>query len=161
MKASFAFSNLCGTVYRQGNVILYDAPEGTLLLSPCGNRLSVFNLTNNTATTLPFEMRRPIRRIAQNPKQGDIILTIDEVGQALLVNARARVVLAHINFKAPVCDAAFSPDGKYIAITHGNRIQVWKTPNALARDFAPFVLHRIYTGHFADALCVRWTKDGR
>lgn len=176
MKASFAFSNLCGTVYREGNVILHDAPEGTLLLSPVGNRLSVFNLTTNHATTLPFQMRKPIRRIALNHRQGshsgnstsgsgsnngDIVLAIDEDGHALLANIRARVTLANINFKAPVRDAAFSPDGRFIAITHGNKVQVWRTPNALARDFAPFVLHQTYTGHFADVLSVRWSKDGR
>lgn len=161
MKASFAFSNLCGTVYKQGNVILHDAPEGTLLLSPCGNRLSIFNLTTNQTTTLPFQMRKPIRRIAQNPRQTDILLVADEEGYALLVNARARITLANINFKAPVRDAAFSPDGRFIAVTHGNKVQVWRTPNALARDFAPFVLHRVYTGHFADVLSVRWSKDGR
>lgn len=161
MKASFAFSNLCGTVYRQGNVILSDAAEGTLLLSPVGNRLSVFNLSTNHATTLPFQMRKPIRRIALDPKHGDIVLAVDEDGHALLANIRARVTLAHINFKAPVRDAQFSPNGKFIAITHGNKVQVWRTPNALARDFSPFVLHQTYTGHFADVLSISWCKDGK
>jgi periodic tryptophan protein 2 len=161
MKASFAFSNLCGTVYKQGNVVLYDSDEGTILLSPCGNRLSMFNLTTNSATTLPFQMRKPIRRVAHNARQQDIALVVDDDGYALMVNTRARVTLAHINFKLPVRDAAFSPDGRHVAITHGNKVQVWKTPNVLARDFAPFVLHRVYTGHFADVLSVRWSKDGR
>lgn len=161
MKASFAFSNLCGTVYRQGNVILHDASEGTLLLSPVGNRLSIFNLTTNQTTTLPFQMRRPIRRVTQNPRQPDILLVADEQGYALLVNARARITLATINFKLPLRDAAFSPDGRFVAVTHGNKVQVWRTPNVLARDFAPFILHRTYTGHFADVLSIRWSKDGR
>jgi periodic tryptophan protein 2 len=161
MKASFAFSNLCGTVYKEGNVILYDSPDGTLLLSPCGNRLSIFNLTTNHSTTLPIEMRKPIARIAQNQKQGEIILVVDVDGRAVLVNARARVTLSHINFKAPVRDACFSPNGQYIAVTHGNKVQVWKSPNVMSRDFAPFVLHHTYTGHFNDVLSIRWSKDGR
>ncbi|UZJ52882.1 hypothetical protein CBS101457_002202 [Exobasidium rhododendri] len=160
MKASFAFSNLCGTVYKQGNVILYDSPDGTLLLSPCGNRLSIFNLTTNHSTTLPIEMRKPIIRIAQNPKQGEIILLVDVDGRAVLVNARARVTLSHINFKLPARDVCFSPNGQYIAVTHGNKIQVWKSPNVMSRDFAPFVLHHTYTGHFDDVLSIRWSKDG-
>jgi hypothetical protein len=36
------FSNLCGTVYQQGNVLF--TPDGNSVLSPVGNRVSVFNL---------------------------------------------------------------------------------------------------------------------
>lgn len=36
------FSNICGTVYRQGNVLF--TPDGNSLLSPVGNRVSVFDL---------------------------------------------------------------------------------------------------------------------
>ena len=36
------FSNLCGTVYRQGNVVF--TRDGNSLLSPVGNRVSVFDL---------------------------------------------------------------------------------------------------------------------
>lgn len=36
------FSNLIGTVYRQGNVVF--TPDGNSVLSPVGNRVSVFDL---------------------------------------------------------------------------------------------------------------------
>ena len=36
------FSNLCGTVYRQGNIIF--TSDGNAVLSPVGNRVSVFDL---------------------------------------------------------------------------------------------------------------------
>jgi periodic tryptophan protein 2 len=42
MKANFAFQNLCGTVYRQGNVLF--TPDGNSVLSPVGNRVSIFDL---------------------------------------------------------------------------------------------------------------------
>ena len=38
------FSNLCGTVYKQGNLIF--TPDGNSLLSPVGNRVSVFDLVS-------------------------------------------------------------------------------------------------------------------
>lgn len=40
--SSFHFSNLCGTVYRQGNVQF--TPDGNSVISPVGNRVSVFDL---------------------------------------------------------------------------------------------------------------------
>jgi periodic tryptophan protein 2 len=37
-----SMQNLCGTVYRQGNVVF--TPDGNSILSPVGNRVSVFDL---------------------------------------------------------------------------------------------------------------------
>lgn len=38
----YKFSNLLGTVYSRGNLLF--TPDGTCLLSPVGNRVSVFDL---------------------------------------------------------------------------------------------------------------------
>lgn len=70
-------------------------------------------------------------------------------------------MLHHMNFKKPVSAVAFAPNGKHFAITHGNHIQVWRTPSHLAREFAPFVLHREYTGHQDDVLSITWSKSSR
>ncbi|KAK4688689.1 periodic tryptophan protein 2, partial [Tremellales sp. Uapishka_1] len=158
MKANFAFQNLCGTVYRQGNVTF--TPDGNCILSPVGNRVSVFDLVNNKSRTLPFENRKNIACIALSP-DGNVLISIDEDGRALLVHFRKGTVLHHMNFKKPVQAVSFSPDGKYIAITHGHHIQVWETPSHLAREFAPFVLHRTYTGHFDEVVSIQWSKTSR
>lgn len=50
---------------------------------------------------------------------------------------------------------------RYIAVTHGSHVQVWRTPNHLVREFAPFVLHRTYTGHHDDVLSVWWSPDSQ
>ena len=49
----------------------------------------------------------------------------------------------------------------FIAATHATHIQVWKTPSSLVREFAPFVLHRVYTGHYDDALSITWAPDSQ
>ncbi|KIK70124.1 hypothetical protein GYMLUDRAFT_187734 [Collybiopsis luxurians FD-317 M1] len=158
MKANFKFSNICGTVYRQGNVLF--TADGNSLLSPVGNRVSVFDLVNNKSFTFGFENRKNIARIELSP-DGNVLISVDEDGRALLVSYKRGVVLHHFNFKKPVKDISFSPDGKYIAVTHGSHIQVWQTPNHLAREFAPFVLHRTYTGHMDDVLSVHWANDSQ
>ncbi|PWZ02194.1 putative periodic tryptophan protein PWP2 [Testicularia cyperi] len=159
MKSSFKFSNLCGTVYQGGNVVF--SPDGDSIYSPVGNRLSIFDLVRNTSTTLPFETRKPIARIALSPANKAIVLVADEDGRALLINVLRRSLLAHMNFKQPLRDAQFSNDGKFLAVTYGNQIKVWRTPSHLAREFAPFVLHRTFTGHFDDVLSIRWTQNSR
>lgn len=50
---------------------------------------------------------------------------------------------------------------RYIAVTHDSHIQVWRTPNHLVREFAPFVLHRTYTGHHDEVLSIQWSPDSK
>ncbi|KAJ7185673.1 quinon protein alcohol dehydrogenase-like superfamily [Mycena filopes] len=156
MKSNYKFSNICGTVYRQGNILF--TPDGNSLLSPVGNRVSVFDLVNNKSFTFPFENRKNIAALALSP-DANVLISVDEDGRALLVNFRRGVILHHFNFQKRVKDIKFSPDGKYIAVTHGTHVQVWRTPNHLAREFAPFNLHRTYTGHHDDVLSIQWSHD--
>lgn len=82
-------------------------------------------------------------------------------GRALLVHFRKGTVLYHMSFNSPVHTCAFSPDGKYFAISHNNGVQVWETPSLLVREFAPFVLHGTYTGHQDEVVGITWSKTGR
>jgi len=42
MKVDYKFSNLCGTVYRKGNIVF--SANGDRLYSPVGNRVTCFDL---------------------------------------------------------------------------------------------------------------------
>ncbi|VEU22107.1 DEKNAAC103145 [Brettanomyces naardenensis] len=159
MKSDFRFSNLLGTVYVQGNLVF--TKDGSTLLSPVGNRVSVFDLIHNTSYTLDYEHRKNIRCIALN-NQGTLLISVDEDGRAILVNFRARTVLHHFNFKEKVRDIRFSPDGRHFALAAGRFVQVWKTPDYTEdRQFAPFVRHRVYAGHYSDVTSISWSGDSR
>lgn len=159
MKSDFKFSNLLGTVYRQGNLVFTE--DGTKLISPVGNRVSCFDLIHNKSFTFNYEHRKDIVRIALN-KQGTLLLSVDEDGRAILVNAVARTVLHHFNFKDKILDLKFSPCGKFFAIACNRFIQVWKTPDMTQdRQFAPFVRHRVYAGHYSDVTSINWSNDSR
>ncbi|KAI9316685.1 WD40 repeat-like protein [Dichotomocladium elegans] len=157
MKSSFKFSNLCGTVYTAGNLIF--TPDGNSILSPVGNRVSVFDLVNNKSMTLPIEMRKNIVRMALSPK-ATILITIDEDGRCLLINLPRRVIISHFNFKAPVNAIEFSPDGKWIAVSHGRLVQIWRAPG-FNREFAPLVLHKTFGGHYDDIVNLCWTNNSK
>jgi len=93
---------LCGTVYKQGNLIF--TPDGNSVLSPVGNRLTVFdlvkyvldqtesliaaenghasysalfNLDSNKSVTFPYENRKNIDRIALSPNS-TLLISVDE-----------------------------------------------------------------------------------
>ncbi|XP_020631360.1 periodic tryptophan protein 2 homolog [Orbicella faveolata] len=157
MALSFKFSNILGTVYRQGNVVF--TADGDCVVSPVGNRASVFDLKNNKSWTLPFGNHKNISRICLSP-DGRIIITVDDDGRCLLAYLKTKTILHHFNFKKPVFDIKFSPCGKFIAVTHGKQIKVWHAPD-YSKEFAPFTVHRTYTGLFDDTVCIDWSADSR
>lgn len=116
---------------------------------------------SNKSFTFPYEHRKNIQCVALNP-QATLLLSVDVDGRAILVNFVRRTVIHHFNFKENVHDLKFSPDGRYFAVAAGREIQVWKTPDQTEeKQFAPFVRHRIYTGHYADVTTITWSDDSR
>ena len=159
MKSDFKYSNLLGTVYRQGNVQF--SHDGNMLLSPVGNRISVFDLVNNKSFTFAYEHRKNIATFDVN-KQGTLLLSVDTDGRAILVNFKTRNVLHHFNFKDKCYSVKFSPDGRYFALAVGRFLQIWKTPDVSQdRQFAPFVRYRVHAGHFQDITSFTWSHDSR
>ncbi|KAI1615200.1 periodic tryptophan protein 2 [Exophiala viscosa] len=164
MKTEFKFSNLLGTVYGRGNLVF--TPDGNSLLSPVGNRVTVFNLTKNTSYTLPFSHRKNITHLDLTP-DGNLLLTIDEDGRAILSIFPRRLAIYHFTFKTPISALAFSPDGHYFVVGLGRKIQAWRTPSTPTGgangdlEFAPFILHREYGGHFDEVRHMSWSGDSR
>ena len=154
-RLNFQFSNLLGTVYRQGNLVF--SPDGSTLYSAVGNRVSGFDLVRSRSFTFPFEARRNITRLALSP-DGAILLAIDDEGHLLMANVLRRVVVHHLHLKKAVSDVRFSPDGKWVAFAVGRLVQLWATPN-LERSFTPFALHKTLGGAGDDVLCLAWSAD--
>ncbi|KAJ3236838.1 hypothetical protein HDU81_010303 [Chytriomyces hyalinus] len=162
MKLNFKFSNLCGTVYKGGNILFTPAGSSNAdcVLSAVGNRITVFDIPGDKSYTMAFENRKNIERIALSPS-GKLLLSIDEDGRALLINFQLQTILHRQSFKSKVKDAQFSPDGKFIAITHGKQIQFWRTPGFTDMEFAPLVLHRTLAGPYDDILSIKWSPDSK
>ncbi|KAG7191771.1 uncharacterized protein KQ657_002736 [Scheffersomyces spartinae] len=144
---------------KQGTLIF--TSDGQRLISPVGNRVSCFDLVQNTSFTFSYEHRRNIACVALN-SQETLMLTVDTDGRAILVNFVSRQVLHHFNFGESVTEIKFSPLGEYFAVAAGRFIQVWKVPGLEQdRQFQPFIRHRIYSGHYNDVISVNWSKDSR
>lgn len=100
-------------MYRRGNLLF--TPDGGSILSPVGNRVSVFDLINNKSYTFAYEHRKNISRIALNP-QATLLISVDEDGRAILTNFVRRTVIHYFNFKEKVTDIKFSPDGRTLRL---------------------------------------------
>lgn len=77
-----------------------------------------------------------------------------------------RVSIYHFSFKGKVTALKFSHSGRHFVVGLGRKIQAWETPQVPGSDggeldFAPFVLHREYGGHFDDVRHLSWSGDSR
>ncbi|KAI9780095.1 MAG: hypothetical protein M1816_003180 [Peltula sp. TS41687] len=151
------------------HLVLQSSRDSLLQRKPSiHTRRSQFTLTcGNKSYTLPFAHRKNICRLALNP-QGNLLLTIDDDGQAILTNFSRRVVLYHFSLKRPASALAFSPSGRHFAVGLDHQVEVWHTPATPGSstdgggiEFAPFVRHRVYTGHFDTIQSIEWSSDGR
>ena len=159
MKTEYDLSQTLGTVYRQGN-LLFTAESSSTLISPVGNRVSVFDLNNNTTYTIPLAHRKNIACLDQTA-HGSLLLSVDEDGRAILTNFHRRIALYHFSFKGPVSTLKFSPSGRYFAVGIGRFVEVWKTPESDGLEFAPFIKHRQYAGHYDSIQSIEWSSDSR
>jgi len=157
MKLDYKFHNLCGTVYRKGNI--HFSSGGDCLLSPVGNRVSCFDLKNNKSFTLPFENSRNISKLCVSSKNG-LLISIDEDGKSILFSLQTNTKLDHFTFKKKVYDIKYSPDGKFIAVTFGRSLQLWHAPGT-KKEFAPFTLLTTYASGYDDVVCIDWSNDSR
>ncbi|KAL0615505.1 Periodic tryptophan protein 2-like protein [Plecturocebus cupreus] len=157
MKFAYRFSNLLGTVYRRGN--LNFTCDGNSVISPVGNRVTIFDLKNNKSDTLPLATRYNVKCVGLSP-DGRLAIIVDEGGAALLVSLVCRSVLHHFHFKGSVHSVSFSPDGRKFVVTKGNIAQMYHAPGK-KREFNAFFLDKTYFGPYDETTCIDWTDDSR
>lgn len=128
--------------------------------------MTIDNDCSNKSYTLPFAHRKNIARIGLTP-QGNLLLTIDEDGQAILTNIARRIAIYNFSFKSAPTALSFSPSGRYFAVGLGRKLEVWHVPSTPDAhpdgelEFAPFVKHHTHTGHFDEVRHVEWSSDSR
>ena len=157
MKFSYRFSNLCGTVYKCGNVCF--SADGNTLYSPVGSRISVFDLVNHTSYTLPFETRKNISRLCVS-NNGRYMVAVDVDGKAMFINLKRRIVLYRFSFEGAIQDICFSPDDTMIVVAIERKFQLWYTPTE-ERHFAPMERYMEIGHHFDKITSIRWSLDGK
>uniref|UniRef100_A0A8V0YWC1 Periodic tryptophan protein 2 homolog n=1 Tax=Gallus gallus TaxID=9031 RepID=A0A8V0YWC1_CHICK len=157
MKFAYRFSGLLGTVYRRGN--LNFTRDGSCLISPVGNRISLFDLKNNKCETFPLATRHNIVCVGLSP-DGSLAILVDEEGAALLVSVIGKSVIHQFHFHKPVHSVSFSPDGKRFVITKDNVALMYHAPGK-KREFNAFVLDKTYYGPYDETTCIDWTDDSK
>ena len=157
---NYEFSNLCGIMYNSGN-LLFTKDESDLLLSPVGNKISVFDLKNGVSNTLPIETRSNIKLIELSP-DSKILVVVDIDGYCILINLPKRIIIGHFNFRANVSKIKISPDGKFLAVASERALKIFEMPHSGRKDYEPLVLYKHYTHWQNDTITsLFWTSDSR
>ena len=121
---------------------------------------------SNESYTLPFAHRRNISHLALTPN-GNLLLSVDEDGRAILTNLPRRIPLHHFSFRQAVTALTFSPTGRQFSVGLGRLIEVWHTPSVPdpqseeGLEYAPFIRHRVYAGHHDLVRRLEWSSDSR
>ncbi|KAI4482008.1 hypothetical protein M0804_009027 [Polistes exclamans] len=156
MKFSYKFSNLLGTVYRKGNVIF--SLDGSSVISPVGNRITIFDLKNNKSTTLPIESNYNYSALDISPN-GCLLIAINEEGDAHIISMISKTVIHKYRFKFHVKCAKFSPDGKHLAVCKQNNVFMFNAPNLQSGEYNPFIMERIFHTAVDETSCLDWSFD--
>ncbi|VBB30467.1 unnamed protein product [Acanthocheilonema viteae] len=152
------FSSLIGTVYRDGNVTF--STDGNSVISPVGNKVTVFDLKNNQANTIAIESNFNIKLVTVHPS-GIYAFLINEAGQAQYVNLITQTVLYRHHFRARVSDVKFSMDGRRLAACRGGDVQVFLVAGIENFQLNPFMLLHTHKITCEKAKNVEWSYDDK
>jgi len=158
MKFSYKFSNLLGTVYRGGDLLF--STDGNTVISPVGNRISMFDLKNHKSETLPVESRYSYTALDLS-SNGVSLLAVNEDGEIHLISLISRSVLHKLRTNRTVNCVKFSPDSKQFAITKEDCVFVYSAPGPHSRDYTPPAMRRVLKGAFDDTVQVAWSSCSR
>ncbi|XP_053995438.1 periodic tryptophan protein 2 homolog [Hylaeus anthracinus] len=158
MRFAYKFSNLLGTVYRKGDLVF--TQDGSTVISPVGNRITIFDLKNNKSSTLPVESRYNYTCIDLSPN-GAILIAINEEGEAHVISMISKMVIHTYRFKRRVRCVKFSPNGKHFAVCKENNVFIFNAPGLQTGEYNPFIMERVYHGAMDDTTFVNWSYDSK
>nr|XP_023014507.1 periodic tryptophan protein 2 homolog [Leptinotarsa decemlineata] len=158
MKFQYKFQNILGTVYKKGNLLF--SSDGNSVISPVGNRITIYDLKNNKSTTLPIESRYNYVALDLSPN-GCTLVAINEEGEAHMISLISQTIIHKYRFKGKVRAVKFSPDGKHFAVCKDKNAFVFKAPGPFTGEYNGFIMERVFHGAYDDTTFLDWSFDSR
>ncbi|VDN95911.1 unnamed protein product [Rodentolepis nana] len=157
MKLNFKFTNLFGTVYKSGNLEFIQ--NGSCLLSPVGNQVTVYHLLRDEARTISVNSQFNLTHVTVSPIL-PVLFAVNTNGDGTLVSLISGNVINTYKFRHPVSAVAFSPNGKYLAVSKNHCVMVFLAPEP-NRSANSLELYRFLYG-FGDTITnIDWSSDSR
>uniref|UniRef100_A0A182KFQ3 Small-subunit processome Utp12 domain-containing protein n=1 Tax=Anopheles christyi TaxID=43041 RepID=A0A182KFQ3_9DIPT len=158
MKFAYKFNNLLGAVFRRGNLLF--TPDGYSVISPVGNRITMFDLKNNKSNTLGIESQYNYTAIDLSPN-GCLLVVVNEIGEAQMISMISQTTIHRYKFRGEVKYLRFSPDGRYFAACVNTAVLVFVTPGESSGSYGSFVVHRAFEVGFDETVFLDWAPNSR
>ncbi|XP_076300716.1 periodic tryptophan protein 2 homolog [Lasioglossum baleicum] len=158
MRFAYKFSNLLGTVYHNGDLVF--SPDGSTVISPVGNRITIYDLKNNKSNTLSIESKYNYTSIDLSPN-GALLLAVNEVGDLHVISMVSKIIIHTYKFKRRVRSIKFSPDSKHFAVCKENNVFIFNAPGLLTGEYNPFIMERVFHAASAETTFVNWSYDSK
>ncbi|XP_055594571.1 periodic tryptophan protein 2 homolog [Uranotaenia lowii] len=158
MKFAYKFNNLLGSVYRKGNLLF--TPDGNSVISPVGNRITIFDLKNNKSTTLSLESEYNYTALDLSPN-GCILVAVNESGEAQMISMISHTVIHRYKFKGEVRWLRFSPDGKFFGACVNNAVLIFRAPGELSGTYNGFVIQRAFEIAYDETTFIDWACNSK
>ncbi|CAH0717472.1 unnamed protein product, partial [Brenthis ino] len=158
MKFNYKFQNLLGTVYRRGDILFTN--DGNCVISPVGNKITVYNLKQNKSNTLPIESHFNYTAVDVSPN-GSMLLAINEKGEAQMISLLTCTVIHRYKFKQEVNAVKFSPDGKLFAACCDDTVFIMTAPSTFTGEFRSFIMKRVFKKALDQVTCLDWSTCGK
>ncbi|CAG9791750.1 unnamed protein product [Diatraea saccharalis] len=158
MKFNYKFQNLLGTVYKKGDILFTN--DGNSVISPVGNKITIYNLKQNKSNTLSVESNFNYTAIDVAPN-GSVLLAINEKGEAQMISLQTCAVIHRYKFKQQVNAVKFSPDGKYFAACCSDTVFIMTAPCFFTGQFRSFEMKRVFKKAHDEVTCLDWTTCSR
>lgn len=147
-----------GTIYRKGNVIFSN--DGNSVISPVGNRITIYDLKNNKSHTLSLESKYNYSTIAISPN-GCLMVAVNEQGEAQMISLISNTVIYSHKFREAATCIQFSPNGKYFAVARGYVVTVYIVPGEINNDYGSFKALRHFAHGHDDIAWFDWSSDSK
>ncbi|CAI4230503.1 unnamed protein product [Auanema sp. JU1783] len=157
MDTNFKFSNIVGSVYRNGTLLF--SKDGNTVISPVGNKISVFDLKNNVSQTLSVELKHSIVSMALSDK-GTHLTVATEHGEVYFINLLSDIILHTFHAHRTIKAMDFSPNGRLIAICRDNDLQIHEILRMENSILHPYALRRTYHLSSDTLNSLDWSADG-
>ena len=149
---------MCGCSYKDGNIAFLKSRNQ--LISPIGNRITIYDLDNNSSFTPDCGTRSDIEHIAPT-QDSKVVLLIDKDGYSISVNLEDYKVINHFRFKGKVTDLAFSPNDKFLAISLEKDIFIYERPKSTISIEPLILIRKLNIAHGDKIRKVYWSPDSR
>lgn len=154
--AQYKLTNVLGTMYSEGNLVF--TPDGSTLIAPVGNKITLYDLKSQRSRCLCFESTHNYYLLSISP-DGGLLVAVNQVGVAHFVNLSTNSLTRTMRLGKSVGCIKFTPNGKLMAVGSDRKVQIYKVPSDESVGSERPEMVRIFKDFAGTVTSLDWSWD--